>query len=67
MIKVKGKKTGGIENQRNNQDNPDHSSVEIRYDTWKSPGDLRKLVVNSDFSEKKKTVKTNEKNLQRAI
>ena len=38
------KKTGGIGDQRKNQDNSDHS-ITNGYNTLKSPEDLRKITV----------------------
>ena len=40
-----GKETGGIGNQRKNQDYADHGIDEISSATQKSPGDLKRLVV----------------------
>ena len=39
------KKSGGHGNQRKNRDHPDHSIVEIGYNTEKSPGGLSRLAV----------------------
>ena len=43
--KSQGKKTGGSENQRRNQDHPDHGIVKINQNTKKRSRDLRKLAV----------------------
>ena len=40
-----GKKTGGIGNQRENGDHPNHSIVKIGQNTEKSPGDQKRLAV----------------------
>ena len=40
-----GKKTGGIVNQRKNQDHLDHIIVKICWNTQKSLGNLKKLAV----------------------
>ena len=44
-----GKKTARIENQRKNQDHPDHSIIKLCQDTEKSPGDLKRLTVTQIF------------------
>ena len=40
-----GTETGETGNQRKNRDYPDHSSIKIRLNTQKTPGDPRKLAV----------------------
>ena len=40
-----GKETLGTEDQRENRDYPDHSTIKISSDTLRSPEDLRRLAV----------------------
>ena len=42
---TKGTKAGGLGNKRTSGDHSNYSIVEIRQNTEKSPGDLRRLAV----------------------
>ena len=53
MSLVQALKVGtGFVNKRTSGDHPNYSIVKIDLNTKKSPGDLRRLTVNQDSSEK---------------
>ena len=47
-----GKGTGRLGNKRTNGDHPDYSIIKIGQNTEKSTGDLRRLAVTPNTSEK---------------
>ena len=50
------KGTGRLRNQRTRRDHPDNSITKIGQNTEKSPGDLRKLVIQTPEKNEQQTL-----------